>query len=332
MRAVITAIGHFAPEHKLTNADLEKMVDTNDEWITTRTGIKERRILEKDKGVSHMAVQASKMALTQRGVSPDELDLIILATVSPDMLVPSAAALVQRELNAGNCWGFDLNGGCSGFIYALATGSQFIETGRHQKVLVIGADKMSSIIDYEDRNTCVIFGDGAGAVLLEPAQTGDDPGIQDFILRLNGEGAKYLCMAGGGSLHPASRETVEKKMHYVYQDGRTVYKHAVTGMSDVSEKILERNKLKPEDVGFLIPHQANIRIIDAVSNKLKLTADQVIVNIENYGNTTAATIPLAMSEAHQRGLLKKGDWLLLSAFGAGFTWGSLLMRWEIKQT
>lgn len=328
MRAAITAVGHFTPEERLTNQDLEGMVDTNDTWITTRTGIKERRILGEGKGTSHMAVEAGRMVLEERGISPESLDLILLATVTPDMPVPSTAALVQKQLGAANAWGFDINGGCTGFICALATGSQFIETGRYQRILVVGADKMSAIIDYGDRNTCVIFGDGAGAVLLEPSPEAD-LGIADFELRTDGAGAEYLHVAAGGSLRPASHETVAQRAHCVYQDGRTVYKHAVTGMSEISAALLRRNHLAAEDVDHLIPHQANIRIIDAVSKKLGLEPSKVVVNIATYGNTTAATIPLAMSEAHQKGMMSKGDRILISAFGAGFTWGSLLFRWAL---
>jgi 3-oxoacyl-[acyl-carrier-protein] synthase-3 len=328
MKAIITGVGHFTPEHRLTNHDLEKMVDSSDEWITARTGIKERRILDKDKGTSYMAVKATEMLLEQRGISADELDLIIVATVTPDMPVPSTAALVQKELNAKNCWGFDLNGGCTGFLYALATGAQFIETGKHQKVLVIGADKMSAILNYQDRNTCVIFGDGAGAVLLEPSET-DDTGIEDFILRLEGWGWEYLNVTGGGSLNPATHETVDKKMHYLYQDGKTVFKNAIMGMTDISLKIMKKNHLTGKDINLLIPHQANTRIIDSVAKKLELTPEQVVVNIEDYGNTTAGTIPIAMSEAWQKKMMKSGDWIMLSAFGAGFAWGSMLLRWAI---
>ena len=329
MRAAITAVGHFVPEKRLTNTDLEKLVDTNDEWITTRTGIRERRIADKDKGVCYMSVESAKIVLAQRQISADEIDLILLATVTPDMPVPAAAALVQKELGAKNCWGFDINGGCSGFIYALAVGAQFIETGKHKKILVIGADKMSAIINYQDRNTCIIFGDGAGAVLLEPSEN-DDLGIRDFDLHLDGIGAQYLCMEAGGSVKPACYETVNKKQHYIYQDGKTVFKHAVTGMSDISKKILDRNLLSGKDIGLLIPHQANIRIIDAVSKKLELEPDQVMINVEKYGNTTAGTIPIAMSEAYLEKRMKKGDWILLSAFGAGFTWGSVLLKWAMN--
>ncbi|MCP4344471.1 MAG: ketoacyl-ACP synthase III [Desulfobacterales bacterium] len=327
MRAVITGVGHFVPDRKLTNKELEQMVDTNDEWITTRTGIKERGILEEDKGTSYMAVKAAEMVLEQTGVSPDELDLIIVATVTPDMPVPGTASFVQKELGASNCWGFDMNAGCTGFLYALATGSQFIETGKHKKVMVIGADKMSSIINYKDRDTCIIFGDAAGAVLLEPSE--EDLGVVDFDLRLDGSGAKYLYVSAGGSTQPASHETVEKKMHCIYQDGKTVFKHAVIGMSDISAKIIEKNKLRSKDIKLLIPHQANVRIIDAVSKKINFEQDQVVVNIEKYGNTTAATIPLAMSEAYQEKKMSKGDYIIISAFGAGFTWGSLLLKWAL---
>lgn len=330
MRARITGVGHFVPEKRLTNQDLEQMVETNDEWITTRTGIRERRILDENKGTSYMAVRAGKHALERAGVRPEAVDLIIMATVTPDMLVPSTAALVQSELGASRCWGFDLNGGCTGFLCALATGAQFIESGRHRNVLVIGADKMSAIIDYEDRNTCVIFGDGGGAVLLGPAEDGER-GIDDYELHLDGAGADYLYMTAGGSLHPASHETVEKKMHYVHQDGKVVFKQAIGGMADVSGRLLSRNGVSPDEIKLLIPHQANYRIIDSVARKLNLKPEQVMVNIQKYGNTTAATIPMAMSEAWEEGKLDPGDRIILSAFGAGFTWGSLLMTWTMEK-
>jgi len=328
MRAIITGVGHYVPDKILSNRDLEKMVETNDEWITARTGIKERRILDREIGTSYMAVKAARVVLEETRTSPDELDLILLATVTPDMPVPSAAAFIQKDLGAGNCWGFDINGGCTGFMCALTTGAQFIESGRYRKVLVIGADKMSAITNYEDRTTCVLFGDAAGAVLLE-ASTEDDLGIKDFILHLDGSGAEFLTMTGGGSLHPASRETVDQKMHYVYQDGKTVFKHAVIGMADVSEKIVQRNNLTGKDIKFFIPHQANYRIIDAAAKKMGLASEQVVINISKYGNTTAATIPLAMSETYRDKKLKKGDWVVMAAFGAGFTWGSVLLRWAI---
>jgi 3-oxoacyl-[acyl-carrier-protein] synthase-3 len=328
MRAIISGVGHYVPDKILSNSDLEKMVDTNDEWITTRTGIKERRILDKEKGTSYMATKAAQIVLEDTSTSPEELDLILLATVTPDMPVPSAASFVQRNLGARNSWGFDINGGCTGFMCALATGAQFIESGRHKKVLVIGADKMSAITNYEDRTTCVLFGDGAGAVLLEPSENGD-LGIKDFILHLDGAGAESLLIAGGGSLHPTSHETVEKKMHYIWQDGKTVFKHAVVGMADVSAKIVERNDLDDKDIRLFIPHQANFRIIDAAAKKMGLDPERVVINIDKYGNTTAATIPLAISETYRANKLQKGDWIVLAAFGAGFTWGSVLLRWAI---
>jgi len=304
------------------------MVDTSDEWITTRTGIKERRILENGKGTSFMAANAAKMILDKKGMSPDDIELIVLATVTPDQPVPSAAAMVQDALGANHCWGFDLNGGCSGFICALSVASQFIETGKHEKVMVIGADKMSSIIDKEDRNTCVIFGDAAGAVLLEAAKD-ENTGIRDFSIRVDGSGAPFLCVKAGGSLLPASHETVEKKQHYVYQDGRAVFKRAVNSMAEISVEILKKNGLGEKDLGLFVPHQANSRIIQAVSEKMGLDEKKVMLNIGKYGNTTAATIPMAIYDAVKAGRIAKGDWLLMSAFGAGFTWGSLLMKWAM---
>ncbi len=327
-KAIITAIGHYVPPNVLTNKDLEKMVDTSDEWITTRTGIKERHILDKDKGTSFMAARAAEMALQERGITPNEVDMILVATVTPDMMFPNTACLVQDAIGAKNAWGVDLNGACTGFVYALATGAQFVETGRYQKVLVIGADKMSSIVDYTDRNNCVLFGDAAAAVLLEPSESGEE-GILDFILKSDGSGGKYLYMPGGGSLHPASHETVEKRMHYIRQEGRTVFKFAVTGMAEVTEAILQKNHLTGKDIKYFVPHQANLRIIDATGKRLGLAEEQVLVNIDKYGNTTAATIPLGLSELYHEGKLKKGDLVLMAAFGAGFTWGSLLLRWAI---
>ena len=328
MRAIIKSIGHWVPERKLTNHDLEKIVDTSDEWIRTRTGIRERHILDKEKGTSHMAVQAARVVLEKSNTAPDDVDLIIIATVTPDMFFPSTAALVQDQLGASNCWGFDLSAGCSGFVYGLATGAQFIESGRHQKVLVIGADKMSSIINYEDRNTCVLFGDGAGAVLLEPSPD-DELGMEDFFMCMDGSGGEALNMPAGGSLLPATHETVEKNLHFLYQDGKTVFKHAVTTFADVSEKVLEMNGLTNKDIRMLIPHQANNRIIDSVAKRLKLEPEQVMINIDRYGNTTAATIPIAMSEAYDQKLIQKGDWIVMSAFGAGYTAGSVLLKWAI---
>lgn len=328
MRAIITGVGHFVPDRKLTNNDLKQLVETNDEWIISRTGIKERRILEKDKGVSWMAVKAAEMVIKQRNISADELDLIIVATSTPDIMLSATAAIVQKELKATNCWGFDLNAACAGFVYALSVASQFIENGKHKKVMVIGADKMSAMVDYKDRNTCILFGDGAGAALLEPSNE-DNLGIEDFILHLDGSGNKYLNIAAGGSLLPASHKTVDKRMHYVYQDGKTVFKRAVIGMADVTTKIMEKNKLTNNDIKLLIPHQANLRIIDAVAKKLGFNQDKIFINLDKYGNTTAATIPLAMSEAYRKGMMSKGDRIILSTFGAGFAWGSLLLKWAI---
>ena len=329
MKAIITGVGHYLPEQRLTNAELEDMVDTSDEWITTRTGIKERRILDKDKGTSYMAIKAAEQVLSHRGISPEEIDVLLTATVTPDLPVPNMGAVVQRELGATNCWGYDLNGGCTGFLYAFATAAQFIESGRFKKIMVIGADKMSAIIDYKDRNTCILFGDGAGAVLVEPTED-DNSGVKDFILHLDGIGEEYLYMTGGGSRYPASLNTVKDKMHYLYQDGRTVYKHAVNGMSDVTLRVLERNGLSGEDVDMLIPHQANYRIIDAVAKKVGLSEDKVMINVHKYGNTTAGTIPIALSEAYEQQRIKQGDWIVMAAFGAGFTWGSALLKWAIN--
>ena len=328
MRAMITAVSHYTPEQVLTNADLEKMVDTSDEWITSRTGIKERRILGQNLGTSYMATHAAQNVLEQRGLSPQERDLIIVATVTPDTIVPSAAALIQNKLGADNCGGFDINGGCSGFLCALTTGALFIESGRYQKVMVVGADTMSTIINFEDRDTCVLFGDAAGAVLLEPA-THPDWGIEDFELHLDGSGAPYLCIPAGGSLQPASHATVDRKLHYVHQDGKKVFKGAVKGMKTVAASLLEKNGLTIQDIKLFIPHQANKRIIDAVANSLNLTREQVCINIFKYGNTTSATIPLAMSEAYQNKMMQKGDRIILTAFGAGFTWGGVLLKWAI---
>ncbi len=328
MRAMITAVSHYVPERVLNNADLEKIVDTNDEWITTRTGIKERRILDKSLGASYMAVKAARDVLEQRGVSASELDLIVFATVTPDTPVPTAAALVQKELGAENCGGFDVNGGCSGFLCALTTGAQFVESGRYRKVMVIGADVMSAITDYEDRNTCILFGDAAGVVLLEPTDR-LDRGIEDFELHLNGAGAPFLSIPGGGSLQPASHETVDQRLHYVRQDGKRVFKEAVKGMKTVVESLLQKNNVDARDIKLFIPHQANKRIIDAVASALNLAPEQVYINIQRYGNTTAATIPMAMSEAYQEKIMQKGDRIVLGAFGAGFTWGGILLQWAL---
>ena len=301
------------------------MVDTDDQWIIDRTGIRERRIVEKGTPTSEIAARASRKVLTQRGIGPDEIDLIIVATVTPDMLFPSTACVLQEKIGASNAWGFDLSGACSGFLYALTTAAQFIETGRHSKILVVGADVMSSIVDFEDRTTCVLFGDGAGAVLVEASDRGN--GILDWILRSDGSGGPFLYMPGGGSLNPPSTETVNQKMHYVHQNGRNVFKFAVKGMQAVSESILERNDLTTDDVRLLVPHQANLRIITAVADKLKIDMSRVAVNIDRFANTTAATIPICLSEAADSGVISDGDLVLLVSAGAGFTWGSILLRW-----
>jgi len=325
LRAAITAVGHYVPAKVLTNADLEKMVDTTDEWITSRTGIRERRILEHG-ATSDMAAEALRNLLERRGIGPEEIDLIIIATVTPDMFFPATAMLVQEKVGAKNAWGFDLSAACSGFLYALTTGAKFIETGTHKKVVVIGADKMSAITDYTDRANCILFGDAAGAVLLEPSE---DPayGILDHVMYADGSGAPYLYMLGGGSLHPPTHETVDKKMHYIYQDGKSVFKVAVVGMADVSVEIMKRNNLTADDIDWLVPHQANLRIIDATAERMGLDRSKVMINIDRYGNTTAATIPLCLSEWWEAGKLKKGQRLVLSAFGAGYTWGAILVRW-----
>ncbi len=328
-KAVITGIGHYVPPKILTNQDLAKMVDTSDEWIVSRTGIRERHILEGKKGTSFMGIQAAKMILKERNIHPEEIDLIITATVTPDTFFPSTACRIQEGIEAWNAWGFDLNGACTGFVYALATGAQFIRSGAHHKVLVIGADKMSAIVDYTDRTTCVLFGDAAGAVLLEAVETDEQIGVVDAILRSDGSGGEHLHMMGGGSLHPATYETLDKKMHYIFQDGPTVFKFAVTKMADISAEILQKHHLSGKEIKYFIPHQANLRIIDAAAKRMGLEDSQVVVNIQNYGNTTAATIPLALSEIYHQNKLKKGDYVVIAAFGAGFTWGSALLRWAI---
>lgn len=326
-RAKITAVSHYLPERRVTNKDLEKIVDTSDEWIVERTGIHERRVAAKGQATSDLGAEAARLLLEKRGMSPKDVDLIIVATVTPDMFFPSSACLVQEKIGAKNAWGFDLSGACSGFLYALATGSQFILTGVHKRVLVIGADVMTSILDFKDRATCVLFGDGAGAVLLEPAAEGER-GIIDFMLRSDGAGGQYLYMPGGGSLNPTSSETIEKKMHCVHQDGRNVFKYAVRGMSEISHDILAKHGLSAADVKLYIPHQANLRIINAAVEKMGLDPAQVAINIDRYANTTAGTIPICLSEAVESKRIQAKDVILLASFGAGFTWGSLLLRWE----
>ncbi|UPT68927.1 MAG: ketoacyl-ACP synthase III [Sphingobacteriales bacterium JAD_PAG50586_3] len=324
VRAAITAVYGYVPPYILANAELEKMVETTDEWITSRTGIKERRILKgENQGTSVMAVEAAKGVLAKRGISADELDLVICATTTPDMQFPATANIVADKIGAVNAFSYDLQAACSGFIYALTTASKFIESGTHKKVLVIGADKMSSIIDYTDRQTCVIFGDGAGAVLLEPNEEG--LGIQDAILKSDGSGCTHLHQKAGGSARPASHETVDARQHYVYQEGQAVFKFAVTRMADVSVEIMERNNLTADDVAWLVPHQANLRIIEATANRMGVGMDKVMLNIQRYGNTTNGTIPLCLWEWESK--LKKGDNIVLAAFGGGFTWGSVYLKW-----
>lgn len=323
VHAAITAVNAYAPEYILTNKELEGMVDTNDEWITSRTGIKERRILKGYSGTSDMAVIAVNGLLEKRGIEASEIDLIIFCTTTPDMMFPATANVLADKIGASNAWGFDLNAACSGFLFGLSTGSQFIETGKYQKVLVVGGDKMSSIINYKDRTSCIIFGDGCGAVLLEPNT--DGYGVIDFLLKSDGSGGPYLYQKAGGSLRPASHETVDNDEHFLFQEGQAVFKFAVTNMADVAADIMVRNNLGPDDVDWLVPHQANKRIIDATSNRTGIAPDKVMINIERYGNTTNGTIPLCLWEWESK--LKKGDNLILAAFGGGFTWGSLYLKW-----
>ena len=323
IHAAITGIQGYVPKYILNNKELEKLVDTNDEWITTRTGIKERRILKGQKGSSEMGVKAIEGLLKKTNTSAKEIDLIICATVTPDMLFPSTACLMADRIGAGNICAFDISAACSGFLYALTTASKFIESGTYKKVIVVGCDKMSSIIDYTDRTTCVLFGDGAGAVLLEPNSNGF--GIVDYILKSDGSGAEFLKMKAGGSLYPATHETVDAREHFVYQDGQPVFKKAVKSMADVSEEIMKKNNLSSDDIAWLVPHQANKRIIDATSRRMGVGDDKVMLNIERYGNTTAGTIPLCLWDWENQ--LKKGDNLILAAFGGGFTWGSIYLKW-----
>ncbi len=324
VRAGITAVGHYLPETRLTNQDLSKMVDTDDAWIRARTGIEERRILrDEGKGTSYMAALAAQEILDKRGISAEQIDAIIVATVTPDMAFPATACLVQAELGASNAWGFDLSAACSGFLFALNTGAGLIESGRAAKVLVIGSDKMSSITDYTDRKTCVLFGDAAAGVLLEAAPEGY--GLIDSVLHVDGRGWESLCMLGGGSRHPATHDTVDQKMHYIYQEGKAVFKVAVKGMADVAAEIMARNHLTGNDVRYLVPHQANQRIIDAVARRMGLGLDRVMLNISRYGNTTAATIPLCLHDWEDQ--LKKGDKIVIASFGGGFTWGASYVRW-----
>ncbi len=324
IHAAITAVNGYVPEYILTNSELETMVDTNDEWIVSRTGIKERRIL-KGEGLatSDLAAPAVKGLLEKRGITAEEIELIIFCTSTPDMLFPATANILADKVGAINAWGYDLQAACSGFLFGLTTGAQFIESGKHKKVLVVGADKMSSVVNYEDRNTCILFGDGCGVVLLEPNEEGN--GLQDSILKTDGSGGQYLNIRGGGSLNPASHASVDAGLHYAYQEGRTVFKFAVTNMANVAAEIMERNNLTADDISWLVPHQANKRIIDATAERAGLPEEKVMVNIHKYGNTTSATIPMCLWEWENQ--LKKGDNLILAAFGGGFTWGSVYLKW-----
>jgi len=322
--AAITAVGGYVPDYVLTNKILETMVDTTDEWITTRTGIKERRILkDKDKGTSYLAIQAAKDLIQKSGVDPAEIDLVIMSTATPDMPVAVTGVYVATQIGAVNAFSFDLIGACSSFLYGMSTAARYIESGKYKKVLLIGADKMSSIIDYEDRTTCIIFGDGGGAALFEPNY--DGLGVQDEYLRSDGIGREHLKIDAGGSLLPASQETVANKQHYVFQDGKTVFKFAVSNMADVCAKVMERNQLQGDDVEWLVPHQANKRIIDAAAKRMNLPEEKVMMNIHKYGNTTSATLPLCLLDYEKQ--LKKGDNIVFAAFGGGFTWGSMYLKW-----
>lgn len=323
IHAAITGVGGYVPDYILTNDELSTMVDTNDEWIVSRTGIKERRILKGDKATSDMATIAVKELLGKTNTSPEEVDLIILATITPDHVFPATANLVAAKTGCVNAFNYDMSAACSGFIYALSTGVAFIESGRYKKVIIIGADKMSSIVDYTDRTTCIIFGDAAGAVMLEP--TAEEVGVLDYIHKSDGHGAEFLGMKAGGSLYPATHETIDNREHFVYQDGKSVFKFAVINMADYAEKIMQRNNLTGDDITWLVPHQANKRIIDASSKRMGISDDKVMMNIERYGNTTSATIPTLLWNYENK--LKKGDKLVLTAFGGGFTWGAIYVKW-----
>jgi len=323
--AVVTATGSFFPPKVITNAHFEQYLDTTDEWITSRTGIKERHFVEKGVAASDLALEAAKQVLERRGIQAEDIDAIVFGTVTPDMMYPSSACLLQDKLGASRAYGFDLSAGCSGFVYAYTTGVMLVESGRFDRVLVVGADVCTSFMDMTDRNTCVLFGDGAGAVLLEPGEPGQ--GMLEAIMQVDGSGAPYLNMLGGGSLNPTSKETVEKNMHTVHQEGREVFKHAVTRMADVAVDVVKKGGYELEDINLFVPHQANIRIIEAVAKRMKLEKEKVMINIHKYGNTTAATIPSCLDEAVQTGRLKKGDLVVIASFGAGFTWGSALIRW-----
>ncbi len=328
LNATITAFGKYLPDKILDNHDFEQMVDTSDEWIRNRTGIVERHIAEDDEAVSDMSISAFEDMQDRFGVEADEIDLIIVATITPDMFFPNTAAVIQEEIEANNAWGFDLSAACSGFVYALESARRYVESGDYEKVVVFGTDKMSAITDYSDRNTCVLFGDAGTAVLVEP--TKKDEGIIDSVIKMDGKGKDYLYMKGGGSRNPATHETVDKGMHYIYQDGKKVFKEAITKMPEVSQEVCEQNNLPTEDIDLFIAHQANKRIIDASANKLDLRDDQVMVNIDKYGNTTAATIPLGIVDAYDEGKINKGDTMLISSFGGGYTWGATLIKWGLS--
>jgi 3-oxoacyl-[acyl-carrier-protein] synthase III len=327
-RAKITALGTYVPPQVISNQDLEKMVETSDQWIMDRTGIRERHVLAGGLGTSDMCVEAAKKCLAARGVEPTEVEAIIVGTVTPDMMFPSTACLVQDKIGAKGAWGFDVSAGCSGFVFALQAGVKLVESGAHDRVLVCGADANTRMTDYTDRTTCILFGDGAGAVLIEPAAEGEI-GFIDFVHEVDGSGAASLNLKGGGSLNPPTHETVDKKMHYIHQDGQAVYKFAVRKMAEATVRVLERNGVTGADLGCFIPHQANKRIITSTADRLGLSPERVIINIDKYGNTSAGTIPLAMETAIEEGKLKKGGLVLLAAVGAGFTVGAALMRWEI---
>ena len=326
MNAKITATAHNAPEKVMTNFDLEKLVNTSDEWIRSRTGIVQRHVVAKDEASSDISTRIANALLEESQISADDLDLILVGTVTPDHFTPSTAALVQKNIKANNAWGYDLSAACSGFLFGLETGANFIASGKYKKVMVIGVDIMTSILDFQDRDTCVIFGDGGGGVILEP--TSDENGIVDSILHMDGSGGDYLIVPGGGSRIPASLESVQKRKHFIKQDGKTVFKYAVKGMADVSEKILSRNNLTGQDISLFIPHQANKRIIDSAANRCGISEEKVLINIDKYGNTTAGTIPIAINEAVKDNRIKDGDYILLASFGAGFTWGSVLIKWD----
>ncbi|WDF68045.1 ketoacyl-ACP synthase III [Sphingobacterium oryzagri] len=329
IHAAITAVNGYVPDYILSNQELETMVDTNDEWIVSRTGIKERRILKGEgKATSDLAVPAVEGLLKKRGITANDIELIIFCTSTPDMLFPATANILAEKIGAKKAWGYDLQAACSGFLFGLTTGAQFIESGKHKKVLVVGADKMSSVVNYEDRNTCILFGDGCGCVLLEPDEEGN--GLIDAVLKTDGAGGPFLNIKGGGSLNPATHQTVEAGLHYAYQEGRTVFKFAVTNMADVAVEVMERNHLTAADVSYLVPHQANKRIIDATAERAGLPEEKVMVNIHKYGNTTSGTIPLCLWEWEDK--LKKGDNLILAAFGGGFTWGSIYLKWAYTKS